>query len=404
MIMRKITLLLPVLLLSLSLLLTGCWDRKELNDLGIMMGLGVDMAGDQIKVTAQVAIPSALGSKTGKSGGTPVTLFHATAPTVFEAIQKLTLSNPRNIFMSHIRVLVFSEKYAAEVGIGDVLEALMRDPGVRPDYYVMIARKAKAETILSTLTSLERIPAEKLYNALEVSAKTWAPTTTVSADRLFEEMLSSGISPVVTGVELRGDKKAAPTESNVTRSDPSAKLYYTGLGVFKKDKLIGWLNESESKGYNYIRDNVKSTVGHLDCKDKGKIALKVLRSTTKMKAKFNEQSEPEIDISLQVVSIIASVECKRRIADLAIIKELEQEAEDSFVELFETTVNDVIKKYKVDIFGFGQEIDRTNHTWWLAHQENWSNYLPKLKVNYKIKYMIKRVGSLDDSFQIDIKE
>ncbi len=402
--MRRTNLLLPVLLMTVSLLLTGCWDREELNDLGILMGLGVDKAGDQIKVTAQVAIPSALGSNTGKNSGTPVTLFHATGPTLFEAIQKLTLSNPRNIFMSHIRVLVFSEKFARDVGIGDVLEALIRDPGVRPDYYVMIARNSSAETILSTLTSLERIPAEKLYSTLDVSAKTWAPTTTVNADRLLEEMLSDGISPVVTGVELRGNKKVAATDKNVTTSDPPAKLYYTGLGVFKKDKLIGWLNEEESKGYNYIRDNVKSTVGHIGCDDKGKIALKTLRVDTKMKASFNEQSEPEIDLTIQAVGIIASVECKTRIADPDIIKELEEKTEQVFTELLEKTVKTVAKKYKVDIFGFGQEIDRTDHKWWLANRDNWDNELSRLKVNYHIKYMIKRVGTLDDSFQLDIKE
>ena len=404
MIMRKACLLLPALLVSASLLLSGCWDREELNDLGIMMGLGVDKAGDQIKVTAQVAIPSALGSNTGKNAGTPVTLFHATGPTLFEAIQKLTLSNPRNIFMSHIRVLVFSEKFARDVGIGDVLEALLRDPGVRPDYYVMIARNTSAETILSTLTSLERIPAEKLYSALEVSSKTWAPTTTVTADRLLEDMLSDGISPVVTGVELRGNKKEAASDKNVATSNPPAKLYYTGLGIFKKDKLIGWLNEAESKGYNYIRDNVKSTVGHIGCDDNGKIALKTLRVNTKIKASFNKKSEPEIDLTIQAVGIIASVECKTRIADPDIIKDLEEKAEQAFVKLLESTVKTVVKKYKVDIFGFGQEIDRTNHKWWLAHRDNWDNDLTRLKVNYHIKYMIKRVGSLDDSFQLDIKE
>lgn len=402
--MRLPAMLLIPLLLSMTVLVTGCWDRKELNDLGIMMGLAIDQAGKDIKVTAQIVIPSSMGSNTGKSSGSPVTHFHASAPTLFEAIQKLTLSNPRNIFMSHIRVLIFSEKYAAEVGIGDVLEALMRDPGVRPDYYVMIARKASAESILSTLTSLERIPADKLFSALEVSAKTWAPTTTVTADRLFEEMLSSGISPVVTGVELRGNRKAAPTEQNVNRSEAEAQLYYTGLSVFKKDKLIGWLTEAESKGYNYIRNNVDSTVGHLDCDDDGKIALRTLRNQTKIKASFDKEGKPVINVHVQTVNVIASVECKTKIANLDIIKNLEKEAEDVFQKLLEDTYRSIIRKYKVDVFGFGQEIDRTNHKWWLAHQEGWTDYLPKLKVNFHPKVMIKRVGALDDSFQSEIKE
>ena len=38
-------------------LLSGCWDRQELNQLGIMLGLGVDRDGDMIKVSAQVVVP-----------------------------------------------------------------------------------------------------------------------------------------------------------------------------------------------------------------------------------------------------------------------------------------------------------------------------------------------------------
>lgn len=46
-------------------LLTGCWDRQELNELGIMLGLGVDKDGDMIKVSAQVVVPNEVSSKSG---------------------------------------------------------------------------------------------------------------------------------------------------------------------------------------------------------------------------------------------------------------------------------------------------------------------------------------------------
>lgn len=47
-------------------LLTGCWDRQELNELGIMLGLGVDKDGDLIKVSAQVVVPNEVSSKSGE--------------------------------------------------------------------------------------------------------------------------------------------------------------------------------------------------------------------------------------------------------------------------------------------------------------------------------------------------
>ncbi|WP_028560387.1 Ger(x)C family spore germination protein [Paenibacillus pinihumi] len=393
-----------LLLAALMLMtLTGCWGREEMNQLGIIMGLGIDREGEDIKVSAQVVIPAGVSSNTGKISGAPVTLYTATGPTLFEAIQKLTLTSPRIIFLPHIRVLVFSENFAAQVGMGDVLEAMVRDPKVRPDYYVMIAKGSSAESILNTLTPLEKIPANKLYNSLDNSSKNWAPTTIVNADRLFEEIINSGISPAVTGVELKGDRKAAALESNLMSVKPKAWLEYTGLGVIKGEKLIGWLNEDESKGFNYIRNNVRATVGHVSCPSKGKIALRGVRTISKMKGEV-KQEKPVIHVHVESVSTIASVECKEHIADAGVISQLEKEAEAKLISLMKMTVSNVIRKYKVDIFGFGQEINRTDPKLWKRLEPHWVNKLSDLDVEYSAKVIIKRVGSLDDSFQDQVKE
>ncbi|MBJ6360541.1 Ger(x)C family spore germination protein [Paenibacillus sp. GCM10012307] len=385
------------------LILTGCWDRREMNTLGIIMGLGIDQADNGLKVTAQVVIPAGVSSNTGKVIGSPITVYSQTAPTLFEAIQKLTLVSPRMMFLSHIRVLVLSEEFASHVGIGDIMESMVRDPMVRPDYYVMIARNTTAETILSTLTALDKISANKLYNSLEQSSKTWAPTTVVNADRLFEHMISSGISPVVTGVQVMGDPKAGSLQRNVETSNPGTKLIYTGIGVFKKDKLIGWLNEDESKGFNYIRDNVRVTVGHVNCSNKGKIALRHIKTSSKMKAEIR-QSIPSINIHVKVISTVASVECDEQIGNIDVINRLQRDAESKIINLMKKAVESVSRKYKVDIFGFGEEINRTNPKLWKQLESQWNEKLAELKVNYTAEYEIKQVGTLDDSFQSYIKE
>lgn len=385
-------------------MLTGCWDRHELNDLAIVSGLGIDQEGDEIKVSAQVVIPAGVSSNRGKVSDAPVKMFNATAPTLFEAIQKLTVSNPRITFLSHIRVLVFSEQFASEVGIGDVLEAMMRDPRIRPDYYVMVARKTTAESILSVFMSLDKIPADKLYKSLDISARTWAPTTIENADRMMEEMIEPGLSPVVTGVELRGSREGVNSSSNLSGIKPKVELVFSGLGVFKKDKLLGWLSEVESKGFNYVRNQVNSTVGHISCTDNGHIALNTLRSKTKIKTTINAQSKPAFQVKVETVSTIASVECKQKIADLQVLSELERRAEEQTNKLMRESVNTVFRKYKVDIFGFGRELARTHPKLWAQLKEGWEERLSELDIRYETHFMIKRVGTLDDSFQIEIKE
>ena len=74
-----------LLLLSLIFLLSGCWDKRELNELAITMALGIDKSDDGYKVTAQVAVPSELSSK-GGPGHSQIVLFQATGKTVEDAI------------------------------------------------------------------------------------------------------------------------------------------------------------------------------------------------------------------------------------------------------------------------------------------------------------------------------
>ncbi|WP_315794456.1 Ger(x)C family spore germination protein [Paenibacillus sp. BIC5C1] len=384
-------------------LLTGCWDRQELNELGIMLGLGVDKDGDMIKVSAQVVVPNEVSSKSGGGKGTPVTQYQASAPTLFEAIQKLTESSPRRIFMAHIRVMVIGEEYARKVGIYDITEALMREPTVRPDYYVMVARNTTASKVLDVLTPLENLPAEKMFNSLDVSTKTWSPTTTVTGDQLMEYLLAPGIQPVITGVEVVGPPENSGSQANIATIKSPARLNSTGLSVFKGDKLIGWLTEDESKGYNYIRNNVVSTISHLPCRKNGYVTFKALRTTTKRKAKV-VAGRPVIDINIKNVSSVAAVECEIKIGSMKVLKELERDSEERLVELMQKSIKSVQRKFHVDIFGFGQEVYHADPKFFKKVEKDWDRYLEDLDVHYDVNVQIKRVGTLDDSFKDQIRE
>lgn len=394
------------LILSFAILLpllTGCWDRQELNELGIMLGLGVDKDGDMIKVSAQVVVPNEVSSKAGGGKGTPVTQYEASATTLFEAIQKLTETSPRRIFMAHIRVLVFGEEYARKEGIYDVIEALMREPTARPDYYVMVAKNTTASQLLNVLTPLDNIPAEKMFNSLDISSKTWSPTTTVTGDELMEFMLSPGIQPVITGVEIIGDNKPSGSKENISTIRSPARLNTTGLSVFRKDKLIGWLTEDESKGYNYIRDNVESTVNHLRCRKKGNVTFKTLRTTTKRKAKM-VNGKPIINVNVKNVSSIGAVECGINIGSMKVLKELETDSEERLIELMQNSVNSVKHKFHVDIFGFGQEVYHADPKFFKKIEDDWDKHFEELDIKYEANVQIKRVGTLDDSFKNQLKE
>ncbi|WP_367379298.1 Ger(x)C family spore germination protein [Rossellomorea aquimaris] len=359
MIRKTITLLHVCLLIIFA---TGCWNRVELNELAISVGQGIDKEDDQYKVSTQIVIPSEVALKAGGSTGIPVTLFTGTEETVFEAMREITTVSPRKIYQSHLRILVIGEELAKE-GIGKVLDFYARDHEYRTDFYIVIAKETTAENILSMLTTIEKIPANNMLASLETSERTWAPTTSVTLHELIRSLVTEGKSPVLTGIEIKGDPSIGNTVQNIEQIDPAAYLKYSGIAVFKRDRMVGWLDQEQSRGYNVLVDNVKNTVSNVQCPSEGELNLEVIQSKTKVKGKV-ENGTPKIDVSIEAEGNIGEVKCDIDLTKPKTIYELEKQAEESFVQLTQETIKTVQEDYGVDIFGFGDVIHREDPESW----------------------------------------
>ncbi|MDQ8735188.1 Ger(x)C family spore germination protein [Paenibacillus sp. LHD-38] len=394
--------LIPLLLVVMLALVTGCWNRRELNTLGIAIGIGIDKADDQYEVSAQVVAPGEAAGMKGASGRPPVVLYHATGASVLEALRKMTKQSPRKIYGAHVRILVIGEPLARE-GIADVLDLLSRDQEMRTDFYIIVAKHTKAKNILNVMTPMEKLPAVNLFNALESSENAWAPTRKITLNELLSDLTSEGKQAILTGIELKGDEEAAGTKKNVEEIDSSGRLQYTGLAAFSGDKLIGWLTELESKTYNYLTGHVKSTVGVVNCPNGGSITLEVIRSKRTIKGKL-ENGKPSIEANLRIEANVGEVACRIDLTKTPTIEEIEQLANQRLQNFIEASIKKIQKKYKADIFGFGQAIHRSEPKLWKKIGKEWDAYFVKLPVNVKVDVNIRRLGTVNNSFIQEMKE
>ncbi|OME87999.1 spore gernimation protein GerC [Paenibacillus sp. FSL A5-0031] len=398
--MKRKRSLLCLIVISL-LFVTGCWKGRELNELAIAVALGIDKVGNQYKVSVQVVEPTEVA---GKKGGdkTPVTTYQITANTIFEAIRKMTTVNPRKIYPSHLRIVVLGESLAKE-GIGQALDLLSRDEEIRTDFFIVVSKHTTAENTLKVLTKLETIPAVSLFSTLQTSEKQWAPTTTVTLDQLITTLVSEGRDPVLTGLVVLGDEEVGQEKRNMEKVLTPTTLQYSGLAVFKKDKLIGWLNETESKAYNYISDEIKSTVGYVTCPQGGKITFEVIRSKTKVKGSVKD-GQPQIDIEVRLEINIGEVQCSIDLLETKNIAEVERLANSKVEGFIDAAVKKVQKKYKVDIFGFGDVIHRSNPKEWRKLKKNWDHTFETMPVNVKVNHKIRHLGTVSNSFLEEMRK
>ncbi|WP_238651511.1 Ger(x)C family spore germination protein [Paenibacillus piscarius] len=400
--MKALTACIPVLLLPL--LLSGCWERKELNELAFVLGVGLDKVEDGYMVSMQVVIPSSISSQSaGGSGGSgvPVVFYSFRVKTVYESLRKFNLVSSRSPYMGHIRVLVVGEELARQ-GVGETLDVFKRSREPRMDFFVMVARNTTAANVLKVLTPLDRLPANKLFNSLDKSYRISSRTIAVTLDEFIEDLIYEGTNPVLTGVEVEGDPETGAGKSNVERTNPDTRLRYKSVAIFKGDRLIGWMDGALTVGYNYVIDNVTKNTGNFKDKNGSVIVMEALEAKTRRKVKIIN-GEPHIYLSVEALCNVEEIEGPDKLDTESKIRELELKTQERIVERMETAVKIITENYNADIFGFGRSVYRKSPKVWSKLREQ-ENYLAHLPVHYKATVTINRIGTIDNSFIDEIKE
>jgi spore germination protein KC len=394
---------LPLVLITIILIpiLTGCWNRRELNELALVVAMSIDKSGKQFSISAQVVDPGEVSVSARGGGRAPVTTYDEKGKHLFEAVRRMTTVSPRKLYWSHLQMLVISEEVAKD-GLNNILDFFTRDNEFRKDFYIVVSKDIQAKEILRNLTSIEKIPAHKMRSSLETSERAWAPTVAIQLDELIAALTSDGINPVLTGISIHGNGPKGESVENVQRIQPFARLKYKNIAVFKKDKLIGWLNENESKGYNYIMDNVRSTVGHIPCEKKGELVVEIIRSKTKIKGKV-VNGKPKIDISLSSEANIGEVSCHVDLTKPDAITQLEKNTDKVNVDTVKNSINKA-KELGVDVFGFGEVIHRADPKAWKSLKNNWDKEFVQVPVTIHSEFKIRRTGAVNQSFLQQEKE
>ncbi|KPB04197.1 Ger(x)C family spore germination protein [Bacillus sp. CHD6a] len=383
----------PFLLFS-----SGCWNSRELGELGIAVALGIDKEGEQFVATVQLVNSGEISNLQGSGTRAPVVIYQEKGKTIFEAIRKLTTTAPRKTFYPHLRVLVIGEELARE-GFSKSLDLLVRDQEMRPDFYILIAKNSKASDVLSIIPPVEKIPAQDMFSKLETSQDVWAPTLGVTLGELIEDLVVSGKQPVISGIEILGDYNSGKMMENLQSSDPPSRLKFTSFSVFQMDKLQGWLSVDESKGVNYINGNVKSTIVVVPCPngENGHVSIELLRTNQKRKSDV-KANHPEVSLSLKAEGNIGEISCSADLTKQKSIKDLEKLTEADIKDVMMQSIKVAQKEYKLDIFGFGLDVHRSNPKYWKTVKNNWDEKFSTMTVNIDVEVSIRKFGKRTNSF------
>ncbi|MFS0788030.1 Ger(x)C family spore germination protein [Shouchella sp. 1P09AA] len=389
---KKLIILFLVLCLSLS----GCWDRWELNELSLIVGMAIDKDEDEYILTMQAMNPAEIASQETGRGYAQAMNVQERSKTIHESLRKMVQKSPRRSFISQLKVLVISEEVAKD-GLENVLDFFYRDHESRSDFYIVISHGDQAHDVLDIITPLETLPSQNIFDSISFSLRSYGGTKAMTLDELFQEMMAEGIEPSIMGIKITGDLEKGKTKANAEVNSPAAMLRINEIALFKHNKLVGWLNTDDSKGLDYLTQDISDSVGSFTCPGGGQIALEVRDVHRELETEII-QDIPKAFYQFEVEATISEVDCES--LDLAMpssYQKVEQLASEEFTKTLYSTI-DKTKEWKTDVLGIGQNIYRTHPDYWEANRDQWDTLYPQVDIDIEIAIHITDSGSIINSF------
>ncbi|MED4074506.1 Ger(x)C family spore germination protein [Priestia endophytica] len=400
-----------LLMMTVTVLLTSCWSKKELTDLAIVAAMGVDKTKEgRYNITLQIINPGnvAGGLEGGGGGGgmqsPPVTIYSASGENIVEASRRASGRISRRLYYAHTNLVVVGERLAGEEGVEVLMDAFDRDPEFRTTSTLVIANGSTAADLVKALTPLDKIPANKVLKTLEFTERQWGEDVKVSLQDVMKGLQSSGEETIASGFRIVGSPKQAQKLENLQESAPEATLRASGIAVLKQGKLVDWLYGKTARGTVWILDKIQGTAITIDWEGKKEaIVYKTVRQKTDVSSKM-KNGQPHISVHTRVEGDIGEMEVPIDITNPKVITKIEQSLRKEIKNELKETIKHA-QKNKTDILGFGEVVHRSRPNEWKKIKSEWSDvYFPELNVDITVEAYIRRAGLRNKSFLSGVKE
>ncbi len=360
-----------IVICACNLLLSGCWDYLPLEEKFIVNALGIDISErdpERILVTAMGITYQEANESLSAEGS-----------SISDAIRAIRDRSDKYIALSHIQVVLFSEEIAKK-GIKPYLDIFYRDPQLRSDALVMVAKGQVRDFFDS----------KKMKNP--INGKAIHEIVSSSETKVGEHAYD--IKNVIFNIEQNFAHFSLPL---LTFEQNQRVIRFAGLALFDDGMLVGELDERQTIAFlmlsGYLQHAVYTT-GSLKIGERTAKATTVRIFGPKRKVEWRVASgQPTIFMHFifkdEVLEINPWVPDKMRIDEF---EQLELAIENDLRQLTEEVLAIVQKRHKLELLHL-RNMARVK--WREGYQKmKWNEQFAKIPVHVEVDVQIERTGIL----------
>ena len=349
---------------------SACWDIRELNNSAVCTGAGVEFSREgKFIFSGQMVKPSA-PSESGTQTSTAVVLS-ASGSGVADAARRFMLSLSRFPEWSSISTFVIGEELARE-DLALLVDFLLRNRNPRPTVNLVLSRGCTPEEVLSLPMPLSPYSGKGLETILDLQEKQLGIYVPTNVHEFIHKLTTAGIEPVVPQVSIE-----------------EKKLFISGTAVFKGRRIVGSLNETESRGYRWM--NARSFNGGII--DLGSpqnpselVSLEVKQFTGKTTPKL-EQDQLKMKVTIRAELVFYEKSKSGELLTLSWKEEMERLA----AQKIKQEISACIKKSQLlgsDILGWGYILQKHEPQLWESFSANWGDLFPTIESDIEVETLI----------------
>jgi spore germination protein KC len=410
----KFRIIVLLIILSGTILLTGCYDTREIDELAYPLAIGMDIGeADSLRLTLQLAAPLAIGGGGGGSGGgggggsesETSSIITVDTPSLYSGVNLINNIISKEINLSHAKTIIISRKLA-ESGVTKYFHAIVRGREFRPDVFIVISNCPAEEYLKNVKPTLESNPSKYYELLLGKKFTSFYPSTRLN-DFYFNNE-SDYVQPVAILSDLGKFKSTDELKSTASGYSSAKGLEgryeagslpivsqqkneVMGMAVFKDGKMVGMANGAESVCYHLITGDYKYSYWTItDPEEKDKIIVLNILQRRKPVIKVDIKNNPVVTLNLDIEGDFTAIQSGRDYENSPEIVEqaTEQMIKDELTAFLKRTTDE----FNSDICGFGRFVKGKFLTWDSWEKYKWFEKYKSTTFNIMINLKIRRSG------------
>lgn len=273
----------------------------------------------------------------------------------------------------------------AKRGIADQIDFLIRNRFVRKSNTLVVTKNTTPQQVLSIVAYLETYTGMAIMKLIKNQESQLGIYTQTDLNEFLQKLFEPGIEPVVPMITIQ-------------KNGRDKQLLLQDTAVFKGSKMIGSLNETESRGYSLLNPGNKTLGLFLVSSPPNpeqKVTLEISSLQSKVRPMIQDQNIKML-IELSIDGNFYEQSGTENLFTPKVYKMIEKAAEQ---ELKRQMTLAIVKAQSLnsDIFGWGKLVYKKDPHLWQQVEEDWDALFPSIPYEIKVDFTLRRSYLTDKS-------